>query len=181
RNKKSYFGIVGGKVYHKKLWGLRSNNTLLEKELVLKFTSKEVIVSLDKQVLYEILRAAFTDLEVNIKDLEFARSKLFFSFTAEKQLSEYGEGYQRAVFYENVASGKSIAAGERYKYYKIIPINEDGRVKKFSTDGKYKLDLTKYKESLWNCIEPIVEAYGFNTEILNECLGIKVRMKKLVS
>ena len=145
---------------------MRSNNTRFEKEVVLKLINH--CDCSDKQVICDIVRSAFTSLDENIKNSDFVKSKLFFSFTAEKQLSEYGKGYQREIFCENVINGKSIAAGERYRYYKIIPAEEDGRVKKFATDGQYELDIAKYKESLWNCIEPIVETYGFDIKVLKE-------------
>jgi DNA polymerase, archaea type len=168
RNKKSYFGILKGTAVRKKLWGLRRNNTLFEKELVSKITDKEIIelVSSDKEeakrTAFHTLKSAFARLHECSPEM---KSKLGFSFVASKSLNEYGEGYQREIYLE---TGKS-EVGQKYVYYKIKPIELDGRIKKFSTRPD-NLDIEKYKESCWNCIEPIIEAYGFDVQELRRCL-----------
>jgi hypothetical protein len=168
RNKKPYFGILNGTAVRRRNSGLRRNNTLFEKELVSKITDKKIIelVSSDKEeakrTVSHILKSAFARLYECGPEV---KSKLGFSFVASKSLDEYGEGYQREIYLE---TGKSEAR-QKYEYYKIKPVEVNGQIKKFSTRPD-RLDLPKYKESCWICIEPIIETYGFDVQDLGRCL-----------
>jgi DNA polymerase I len=102
-NKKSYFGILSGKVVHKKMWGLRGNNTPFEKELVESIITKEIIelVCSDKEeaekAVFHIIKLAFARLEECNSEV---KSKMAFSFVASEPLNEYGKGFQREIYLE---------------------------------------------------------------------------------
>ena len=64
-----------------------------------------------------------------------------------------------------LAKSKSQAKGV-YKYWKILDVKEERSVT--IHPEKYQLNMEKYKEELFNCIMPILEAYGMKEEELDE-------------
>jgi hypothetical protein len=66
-----------------------------------------------------------------------------------------------------------ISSGPKsiHSFWKIIP-NGRARNKKSCTihPERYILDIDTYKKELWNCIEPIIQTYGFSSD---ECITLR--------
>jgi DNA polymerase elongation subunit (family B) len=167
---KSYFGITkDGKFHRKKMWGMRSNNTLLQKQLMSKVVNKEILELYGKDA--DMARNKILD---DIKPIfvvanESAMEENKFSFKATKEVYER-KGYQREVYLELKEKGSPMTIGTRYYYYKINPVEtSDGnggmREKKFTTHPlQYTLDIEKIKEGLVNCVNIILQAYGIDID-----------------
>ena len=94
-----------------------------------------------------------------------------------------GNGYENEIYLERLADGKGIEADNRYYYYKINPVEDidspigtntgKARLKKFTTHPKkYQLNIWKYKEGLFNCIEKILFSLEFDiVSLRNELVG----------
>ena len=192
-NKKGYFGITKqGKFVYKKLPGMKSNSTALQMRLMSYIVRRETLESFVKDksetqnAVLEDIRHIFKELEdrINSNDIDYIRSKLAFAFTAEKRLDQYeGNGYENEIYLERLADGKGIEADNRYYYYKINPVEDidsatgtntgKARLKKFTTHPeKYQLNIWKYKEGLFNCIEKILFSLEFDiVSLRNELVG----------
>jgi DNA polymerase elongation subunit (family B) len=157
---KSYFGITkDGRFHYKKIAGMKSNNTQLQKELMSKVVNKDIL-----QLYANNREQARMKL---IDDIKFVFNKAQdaaieenkHSFKATKDYYE-DNGYQREVCLE---LDHPMVVGRRYDYWKIKPIEVDGRKKKFTMyPEKYELDTDKVKQGLINCIDKILIAYGID-------------------
>jgi hypothetical protein len=80
----------------------------------------------------------------------------------------------------NINTEESNFAAERvYYYHKIQPILVNSHEKKYTIyPEKYPLDLEKYKEELFNAIDSILEALGFDVEALRKELLTGVSIKE---
>ena len=178
-NKKQYFGITKqGVLVHKTLTGMKSNQPTYFDKIVRKLMSKEFIESfipdsgssnpLDTVIDY--VRSAFVQLEEDKEDLAY-------SIEASKNLYDYAsDGKEQEIYRENLedcngdvelAQSKS-QANNVYEYWKIL--DENGKSVTIHPE-RYQLNMDKYREELFNCIEPILEAYGMKEEELDQLWG----------
>jgi DNA polymerase elongation subunit (family B) len=176
-NKKQYFGITAdGREVRKTLKGIKNDQPAYFNDVTTKLISKgfmELVINadvaididpLDKIVSY--IRSAFSQLtEINIDQLAFSQE-------AKKNLYDYkNNGGERQIYNEivedcsgNIELAKTKAqAKEVYRYWKIA--GEKGKGKSATMHPeKYQLNTTQYKIELFNCIEPILQAYGMKEE-----------------
>jgi hypothetical protein len=105
---------------------------------------------------------------------------LFYSAKTQKALYEYKKNcWQKYIFDEKiedcggdrVLAELSTEAKSIHSFWKIVPNDRTDYKKRCTTHPeRYTLDVGTYKMELWNCIEPIIQAYGFS---IDECTGIR--------
>ena len=180
--KKWYFGLTQeGKVIHKTLKGMKSDQPDYFREVTEKLVSKEfmkLFINVNPNGntnntnpltdVVDYIKSAFIQLpNANLNELAFSQE-------AAKALYEYkNNGKERQMYSEiledyggdiELANSKSQEK-HIYKYWKII-----GRKGRSVTTHPelYQLNMDKYREELFNSIEPILEAYGMREEELDE-------------
>lgn len=124
------------------------------------------INALDEIISY--LKSAFSKLtEIDIDKLAFLQE-------AKKALYEYkNNGWQRQIYSEiledcgsNIELANTKAqAKEVYRYWKIT--GEKGKSVTIHPE-KHQLNIVGYKKELFNCIEPILQAYGMKEEEMKQ-------------
>jgi hypothetical protein len=112
--------------------------------------------------------------KVSNHDLDFIVEKLAYSNKSSKSLYEIKQdGWQKDIYNEICAeSGGNIELAKSksqancvYQYWKANdPKTKNGTVS--IHPEMHMLNIAKYKEELWKCIEPLLEVYGHaETEI----------------
>lgn len=199
KNKKQYFGILeNGKHMSKTLIGLKGDKPPYFTEVVSKLVNEETLdLFLNdgantendgeaKQHVLDQSRSAFGILgdKLLVHNMDFIKEKLFYTMQTKDPLYECTDNrWQKYIFDEIVQdcngdrllAEKGSHAKSIHSYWKILP---DGRGDKKSCTlhpERYTLDVYGYKEELWACIRPIIEAYGFSDD---ECIRLK---KELVN
>ncbi len=194
KNKKQYFGILeNGKSMCKTLIGLKGDKPPYFTEVVSKLVNKETLELFlngdantgndgkAKQYVLDHIRCAFGVLgdKLLVRDMEFIKEKLFYTMQTKDALYECKDNrWQKYIFDEkvqdcngnHVLAERSSHAKSTHAYWKILP---DGRADKKSCTlhpERYTLDAHGYKDELWTCIQPIIEAYGFSGD---ECNRLK--------
>jgi DNA polymerase elongation subunit (family B) len=178
-NKKQYFGITeDGELIHTRLTGMKSNQPSYFDKVARRLISKEFIESfipgngscncsgsssssrgnpLDAVIDY--VRSAFTQLDNIDKD------ELSYSQSPDKELYDYENNViQRQIYNEILEDSGSVELAQLksqakcvYKYWKILT---EGRSVTTHPE-RYQLNLVKYKEVLFTCVKPILEAYTY--------------------
>ena len=195
-SKKQYFGILtNGEVAYKKLVGLKNNYPPYFNEIVSNLIRKETTElfylsdkkaydnNKAKKQISDYLRSAFNILSDSflVGDMKFIIQKLCYSAKTQKALYEHERNcWQKYIFDEKIEDCKgdrslaemSSQAKSIHSFWKIVPNREADYNKKSCTTHpeRYTLDLTSYKKDLWNCIESILQAYGFSS---NECIKLR--------
>jgi DNA polymerase elongation subunit (family B) len=176
-NKKQYYGITQqGKLEHKTLTGMKSNHPAYFNEVTTRLISQEFqesFITNPSSALVNVLayvHFAFELLKtVDTRDLSY-------SFEASKNLYEYASnGRERKIYQEKIEDLDSVESAQAasqannvYRYWKVL----DGGKSTITTHPeKYHVDFLKYKEELFNCIEPILYAYGISRENLQRLLA----------
>ena len=172
--------------------GMKSDQPLYFNEVTKKLVSAEfmeLFINADSDsstnplsTVVDYIRSAFVQLpNVNLNELAFSQ--------ATKALYEYKKnGKERQMWNEiledcggdvELAKSKS-QTNNVYYYWKIIAKAKERSVTIHL--GKYPLNIDKYREELFKCIEPILEAYGMKEEGLDalylELIGRKRPKKK---
>jgi DNA polymerase elongation subunit (family B) len=196
--KKQYFGILeNDEISYKKLVGLKNNYPPYFNDVVLKLISKETIELFSprnsegnhqnkkdaKDHVSKYLRSAFNILGDNllVGNMKFITQKLFYSAKTQKALYEHKRNsWQKYIFEEKTEDCggdralAEISSGAKsiHSFWKIVPNGGADNKKKNCTihPERYTLDVDTYKKELWNCIEPIIQAYGFSGD---ECTALK--------
>lgn len=177
-NKKQYVGLTEqGKVVDKGLVGKKNNQPpyfneiisyLISKEYLEQFVTEGSEVTLGRII--EYLHFVYQTLNEKVKnlDLDFIVEKLAYSNKSSKALYDIKQdGWQRDVYNEICAdNGRNIEVAKSksqancvYQYWKA----NDSKSKKGKVTihpEKHTLNISKYKEELWNCIEPLLAVYG---------------------
>jgi DNA replicative helicase MCM subunit Mcm2 (Cdc46/Mcm family) len=190
KNKKQYFGILkNGKAMHKTLVGLKNNYPSYFNEVVEQLISKETIqlfldgddVITDPNTKRHILDLIYSSFEImNDKllkrDMDFIKNKLSYSGKTQKALYEHDRNcWQNYIFEEMVEDcdgDRELAKINNhpksvYSFWKITPIGHNGDKKSCTIHpDRYILADRSYRRDLWNCLEPILEVYGFDKEEL---------------
>ena len=151
-NKKQYFGLVNGELVYTTLTGLKNNQPAYFNRV----TRSLIEICLEGADAVDYFRSQFTDLEGNLDELSYSQK-------STKALHDYGSnGWQRQIYDEiledygtDLAQSKS-QVGAVYRYWKI---KGKGRSVTILPE-RYELNMTKYKEELFICVEPILQAYG---------------------
>ena len=110
--------------------------------------------------------------------MKFIAQKLCYSAKTQKALYEHKRNcWQKYIFDEKIEDCKGdrslaeiVAERSRYiRFGKLFLIEKLIKKKSCTTHPeRYTLDLDTYKKDLWNCIESILQAYGFlATSVLN--------------
>lgn len=114
------------------------------------------------------LKSAFEQLEICNRD------ELHYSQKAEKNLDDYkNNGIQRQIYNEILkdCGGSEELAQSRaqeanvYEYWKV---KENGNETVTIHPEKYQLNMSKYREELFTCIEPILQVYGVNEDEMHQ-------------
>jgi hypothetical protein len=153
---------------------------LISKETIQLFLDNDNIstdANLKRHVLIHI-NSTFEILKVRLhtRDMEFIKNKLSYSGKTQKALYEYdGNCWQKYIFEEIVED----CAGDRelakidchpksvHSFWKITPIGDRGDKKSCTVHpDRYTLAARSYRKDLWNCLEPILAAYGFDKDEL---------------
>jgi hypothetical protein len=190
KNKKQYFGILEkGKEMHKTLVRLKNNYPGYFNEVVKQLISRETIqlflnidnVSTDANVKRHILDHIYSAFEIlndklHTRDMDFIKNKLSYSGKTQKALYEHDRNcWQKYIFEEIVedcAGDRELAKinchpNQVHSFWKITPISDNGDKKSCTIHpDRYTLADRSYRKDLWNCIEPILEVYGFGKEEL---------------
>jgi DNA polymerase elongation subunit (family B) len=189
QNKKQYFGILeNGKFMCKTLVGLKGDKPPYFTEVVSKLVNKETLELFlngnngkAKQHVLDLIRSAFRVLgdKLLMRDMEFIKKKLFYTMQSKDPLYECTDNrWQKYIFDEilqdcngdRLLAESGSHAKSTHAYWKILP---DGRSDKKSCTlypELYALDAHGYRNELWTCVRPIIEAYGFSD---NECIRLK--------
>ena len=196
KNKKQYFGILeNDEVSCKKLMGLKNNyppyfndvvSNLISKEKIELFSSTNAgYYNINKHAKVHIsnyLRSAFNILSDNLLvcEVKSITQKLFYSAKTQKALYEHkGNCWQKFIFEEKIEdcdgdralAEMSSGAKSIHSFWKIVPNGGTDNKKSCTTHPeRYTLDVDTYKKELWNCIEPIIQAYGFSSD---ECITLR--------
>lgn len=174
-NKKQYFGLTEeGDLIHKTLTGMKNNQPSFFDKVTRRLICKEFIESFVTNIgnpLEEILsyvRSAFEQLEIcNIDELHYSQR-------AEKNLYDYkNNGIQRQIYNEilkDCGGSEELAQsrsqeGNVYEYWKVIV---NGIETVTIHQEKYPLNMVKYREELFTCIQPILQVYGVNKDEMNQ-------------
>jgi hypothetical protein len=190
KNKKQYFGILAnGNVMHKTLVGLKNNYPSYFNEVVEQLISKETIqlslgkgdVSTDTNLKRHILNQIYSAFEILnnrllTRNMDFIKNKLSYSAKTQKALYEYNRNcWQKYIFeeiVENCAGNRELAKinchpKSVHSFWKITPIGVNGDKKSCTMHpDRYTLADRSYRKDLWNCLEPILEVYGFGKDEL---------------
>jgi hypothetical protein len=178
-NKKQYVGLTEqGKVIDKGLVGKKNNQPAYFNEVVSYLISKEyleqfVIEGAEVTLghIKEYVRFAYQTLDQKVRDhdLDFIFEKLAYSNKSSKALYDIKQdGWQKDVYNEICADngGNTELAKSKsqancvYQYWKIN--GSKGKNGKVTIHPeKHTLNIPKYKEELWKCIEPLLKVYGF--------------------
>jgi DNA polymerase elongation subunit (family B) len=199
-NKKQYFGILDDEeVCYKKLVGLKNNYPPFFNDVVSNLISKETIelFSLSPNVgsrnnnnkeakkhVSDYLRSAFNILSDNllVSDMKFIVQKLYYSAKTQKALYEHEHKrncWQKYIFDEKIEdcdgdrtlAEMNCGAKSIHSFWKIVPNGRADNKKCCTTHPELNsLDVDTYKKELWNCIEPIIQAYGFSSD---ECITLR--------
>jgi hypothetical protein len=199
KSKKQYFGILENSEGMQTLVGLKNNYPAYFNDVVSRLISRETIeifldqggVSTDDKVKRQILdhiRSAFGTLSdrLLVKDIKFIKEKLSYSAKTQKALYEHADSkkncWQKYIFdemLEDCDGDRALAEmcsrpKSIHSFWKIVP-NGRGSDKRSCTmhPERYTIADHSYKEDLWNCIEPILQAYGFSD---NECIKLRNEM-----
>jgi DNA polymerase elongation subunit (family B) len=181
-NKKQYVGLTEtGKVVDKGLVGKKNNQPAYFNEVISYLTDQkvlEIFVNEGPKIavgrMLDYVRDAFQTLDRKVTeehDIEFIFDKLAYSATVTKPLYAYPRKcWQMTVFNEICADNRrdkilaesQSQANSVYKYWKIIRADNSGKIEDSVTihPESHMLNLPKYKEELWGCIEPLLEVYG---------------------
>jgi DNA polymerase I len=180
-SKKEYFGILeNGEHISKTIYGLRDDKPPYFNTVTFHIISKETLEqdlnpeSLKEHAL-QYIQSVFNVLsdKIILRDEVFIREQLPWRGKNSKSLSQYRSGWQKHVFEEKLAESNDNLvtveldnpAGSIQPHWKIIP-DGDGDKNVTIYPERYALDLHQYKEDLWTCFEPILEAYGFTRDEL---------------
>ena len=190
KNKKQYFGILeNGKAVHKTLVGLKNNYPSYFNEVVEQLISKETIqlflnnddVRTDPNVKRLYLNHVYSAFEIlndklRIRDMNFITNKLSYSGKTHKALYEHDSNcWQKYIFEEIVedcAGNRELAKIKSnpksvHSFWKITPSGANGDKKSCTMHpDRYTLAGRSYRKDLWNCLDPILEAYGFGKDEL---------------
>jgi hypothetical protein len=178
-NKKQYFGITQeGKHIQKTLTGLKSSHPKYFNKVITKLIAfqesflGEYSTAIDNVLTY--VKSIFEQLS------NMSLNELAFSQEVAKALYEYkSNGKERQIYSEilkdcggDIELAKSRSqANNVYEYWKILLKDEDKKAEGKSVTihpEMYQLNMDKYREELFNCIEPILEAYGMKEEELDQ-------------
>jgi hypothetical protein len=194
KNKKQYFGILENDEHMcKTLIGLKGDKPLYFTEVVSKLVGKETLeLFLDDDVhtnndgrtgqhVLDLIRSTFGILgdKLLVRDMEFIKEKLFYTMQTKDPLYECTDNrWQKYIFDEIVqdCNGDRVLAERRshaksvHAYWKIIPNGRGDKKSCTLHPERYTLDIRGYRNELWNCIEPILQAYGFSS---NECITLR--------
>jgi len=199
-NKKQYFGMLeNDEISYKKLVGLKNNYPQFFNEVVLNLINKETIELFSQSTnsdhrhdnkeakthVSNYIRSAFNSLsdKLLVGNMKFIIEELFYSAKTQKALYEHKRNsWQKYIFDEKVEDCKGdhtlaeISSGPKsiHSFWKIVP--NGGADKKRSCTmhpERYTLDVDTYKKELWNCIEPIIQAYGFSSD---ECMTFRTEL-----
>lgn len=191
RNKKQYVGIdPDGMSITKTMVGMKRDKTKFCQKIITRLISREFIepfrdkanLSEAKERVLMFVRAAFENLEskILVKDFDFIKTELAYSLKASRSLETYtNEGIHKEIYREIMmedsrnaqdSPGHAAFTGSEqvYYYYKIQPLQSNNhQAKKYTIyPEKYVLDLSKYREELFNALDPILEVLGFDLSIL---------------
>jgi hypothetical protein len=163
-NKKQYFGITAqDELIHTTLTGMKSNQPAYFGKVSRKLMDKEFQESfliadnpLDAVLTY--VRSAFAQLEDERVD------ELSFSKEAKKALYEYkNNGIERRIYNEIVEDCGSVELAQSrsqgkcvYRYWKVKAKDRSATIH----PEKYQLNMAEYRKELFNCIKPVLLAYG---------------------
>jgi hypothetical protein len=144
-----------------------------------------------KDHVLKYLRSAFNILGDNlVGDMKFIAQKLFYSAKTQKALWEHKRNsWQKYIFEEKIEDCDGdralaeISSGAKsiHSFWKIIPNGRADNKKNCTTHPeRYTLDVVTYKKELWNCNEPILQAYGFSndecTKLRNELVNNQIEL-----
>jgi DNA polymerase elongation subunit (family B) len=187
-NKKQYVGLtIEGEIIHTTLTGMKSNQPSYYNEVAKQLISKEIIegfvdtpadVALERVIKH--LRAAF--IELGLSD---NLDKLSFSLESKEPLYIHkNNNIQRQIYEEileecnndiNMANSRS-QAGRVYRYWKVIAKKRSATIH----PQKHQLNMHKYREGLFNCIEPVLEVYGMDQDAISRLREELLRTRKIL-
>ena len=110
-------------------------------------------------------------------------NELAFSQEADKALYDYKmNGKERQIYIEiledcrgDIELAKSRSrANNVYEYWKILTEGKSATIH----PETYPLNMDKYREELFNCVKPILEAYGMNEKELIQLQDELLILKK---
>jgi len=177
-NKKQYVGLTEqGKVIDKGLIGKKNNQPayfnevvsyLISKEYFEQFVIESAEVTLGRIIGYVHFAYETLNEKVSNHDLDFIVEKLAYSNKSSKALYDIKQdGWQKDIYNEicadnggNIELAKSKSqANCVYQYWKVKESKgKNGKVT--IHPEKHMLNISKYKEELWKCIEPLLEVCG---------------------
>lgn len=141
---------------------------LISKEYLEQFVNEGIDVTLGRIEEYVCFAYQTLDKKVRDHDLDFIVGRLVYSNKSSKALYDIKQyGWQKDIYNEICAdnSGNIELAKLKshancvYQYWKINnPKCKNGQVT--IHPERHMLNITKYKEELWNCINPLLEVYG---------------------
>ena len=179
-SKKQYVGLTEqGRIIDKGLVGKKNNQPayfneviayLISKEYLEQFVNEGCEVTLGRIIEYVHFVYQTLDQKVRNHDLDFIVDKLAYSNKSSKALYDIKQdGWQKDIYNEicadnaeNTELSKSKSqANCVYQYWKVKdPKSKNGKVT--IHPEKYTLNISKYKEELWKCIEHLLEVYGLD-------------------
>jgi DNA polymerase elongation subunit (family B) len=196
-NKKQYVGLTEqGKVVDKGLVGKKNNQPayfnavisyLISKEYLEQFVNEgsEVTLGRIKEYVHFVYQAL--DQKIRDHDLGFVVDKLAYSNKSSKALYEIKhQGWQKDIYAEilgdnngNIDLAKSKSqANTVYRYWKVNDQKGKNGFKVTMHPETHVLNIRKYKEELWTCIKPLLEAYGLGEKELDRFENEIVRSSK---
>ena len=177
-NKKQYVGLTEkDSIVDKGLVGKKNNQPVYFNEVISYLISKEYLeqfinegagIALGR--IKEYVHFVFQTLNQKVRDhdLDFIVDKLAYSNKSSKALYDIKQdGWQKDIYNEicvdnggNIELAKSKSqANCVYQYWKVNdPKAKNGKVTIHPEN--HVLNIPKYKEELWKCIEPLLEVYG---------------------
>lgn len=205
--KKAYFGILkDGTVYTTTLTGMKDDRPLFFNDvlnnLIIKDYLEPFLTDPDNAriAIMKYVLNVYKELEKGCESLEFIKSKLAYTEVATKNLNKYkGKDWHKRAFDEMLnLSNNDIAVTQRrtlrgrpYKRWKLL-VPSERKTKKgnitnrkvessttYCLDNHYKnINVQKYKDELWVCLTPVLQAMQFDIIPIVKMLDVKIKEKK---
>jgi|GEM_PF-1385163 len=187
-NKKQYVGLTNeGELDYTTLIGMKSNVPHYFNEVTFNLVSKEYLelfindpaTALARIV--EYVRFVYRTLEdkvVTSHDLDFIVNELAYSNKSSKPIYNFKRGGWQADLYKELLKDNNdnkeltdskCYVNKVYRYWKVSKSQQKGNDKTSVTmhPENHLLNLSKYKEELFTCIEPLFEVYGLDKDEVN--------------
>jgi DNA polymerase I len=186
-NKKQYVGLTNqGNVVDKGLVGKKNNQPVYFNEVISYLIDQKVVEifvnegpKLAISRMLDYIREVYQTLDEKVSrdhDLEFIYDKLAYSAKSSKALYDFKQnGWQKDIYNEICAdSGGTVelaksksAANLVYRFWKVQnQIGAKGITVTMHPES-HMLNIRKYKEELWTCVKPLLEAYGLDKNELS--------------